>query len=401
MQKKRPESTRASDNSGSVAQARFFYQHEYIAYWCIQMLINDKIEYIVCEHHEDFYICWEDGHYDFLQVKTRTEGQGEWTLANLLEKKKGSSSILQKLYEKHRDFGNGLSNKYVFVSNMGAGEPKKPNLKTLKNLNEQGYKNWNDEDKKMFEQIFNSIKDKINHDDETFFINFCLSLDIQTRQPSPEYIAIFNHEKLQEALKQSQGIDFVLPDIKKFYEGILRIVRDANIIEDDANQEKMIAQKTIHSQQIKKLIDTSSSVSYLERVERLPVDDKIPIELTKLQEKTQAVKWDPDIITYLMDMRASTNLFYRKHSSLRQFKKRLQDLSHQVQRICIRVKTESKIDNLNGVQQWLLLNKYLEELADKDKNQGHKPEIGIDYLFGVAGELTCKCKIRWSYDDAI
>ena len=44
MQKKRPESTRASDNSGSVAQARFFYQNQYIAYWCIQMLINDKIE---------------------------------------------------------------------------------------------------------------------------------------------------------------------------------------------------------------------------------------------------------------------------------------------------------------------------------------------------------------------
>ena len=99
-------------------------------------------------------------------------------------------------------------------------------------------------------------------------------------------------------------------------------------------------------------------------------------------------------------MRASTNFFYRKHSSLRQFKKRLQYLSLQVQRICIRVKTEAKRDNLDGVQQWCLLEKYLEELANKDKNQGHKPEIGIDYLFGVAGELTCKCKIRWSYDDA-
>lgn len=73
----RPETTRPSENSGSLAQARFLYQRHYIAYWCIQMLVNNQIEYIVCEHHDDFYIRWKDGHYDFFQVKTRAEGEGE------------------------------------------------------------------------------------------------------------------------------------------------------------------------------------------------------------------------------------------------------------------------------------------------------------------------------------
>jgi len=210
----RPETTRASENAGSIAQAGFLYQRQCVVYWCIQMLMNDQIEKIVCEHHDDFYIRWKDGHYDFVQVKTRTEGEGEWTLADLTRRKKKDTedkhdsglSILQKLYAKKVQFGKHLPNKYVFLSNMGAGEPKTPNLRTLKALLERSCKNWDAHDKHRFDSIFGYIKSKLDYEDEASLKDFCLSLEIRTQEPHPKKeIRRRNCDVLGEALQKTMG----------------------------------------------------------------------------------------------------------------------------------------------------------------------------------------------------
>jgi hypothetical protein len=394
----RPETTRASDNFGAVAQARYFYQHHYIAFWCIRMLVDDQIEHIVCEHHEDFYIHWKDDHYDFVQVKTRTEGEGEWTIAKLTEKGDAVASILQKLYDKKIAFGNGLANKYVFVSDMGAGEPSgEPNLKTLKTLNQRGSDNWDDEEKAKFERILISIKSKLTGGDDECLRDFCQSLDIRKWEPNSQTsLERFNHAELGQALQRSQGVEYGDEDVAHIYESILQVVRDANIVEDDANLSRSVAEKTIQPEQILSVIEfLPKAPCYLERAETPTGDDQEREELTKIQEKTK--KWPPDATEGLIDLRASARVHDRKYRNLRQAKLRLGTISLGVQRVCIRVVAESRRDDLDGNRQWLLLEKYLQEFAEDDQKRGYRPQISLDYLFGIAGHLTGKCKIRWAH----
>jgi len=118
-------------------------------------------------------------------------------------------------------------------------------------------------------------------------------------------------------------------------------------------------------------------------------------EVTKLEQKTNNVGFDPDSILYLKDMRASTNHFYRQYRHLGSARKRLEQLSLQVQRICVKVKNEAKRKKLNGIDQWLLLDEYLTDFAKQDTEQVNFPPVELDYLFGEVGNLTGKCKIRW------
>lgn len=398
----RPESTRASENAGSRAQARFLYQHHYIAYWCIQMLIDSDIEFIVCEHHDDFYIRWRDGNYHFVQVKTRADGEGEWTIAKITARKnsqdpKTGSSILQKLYEKHRVFGDGRTNRYVLISDMGAGEPSTPNLHTLETLSKKGPTNWESDDKAAFEQIFEDVKSKVSSEDEVSLRNFLLSFEFRKWQPNTKQsLERFNHSELREVLHQLHGLYYGDPEIRSVYEEILGVIRDANVVEDDANLDKSVEEKTIRLKQITSAIAIPPREKvYLERHEILSseLDKGEAQQLSKLQEKTQAAGWDPDATMHLMDLRAARNLFYRKHRHFEVIRKRLDDLSLKVQRICVYVKIKSKDDKLDGYKQWLLLDRYLTELAAQNSTQF--PQIDVDYLFGEAGNLTGKCKIRW------
>ncbi|NVM57892.1 MAG: DUF4297 domain-containing protein [Desulfobacterales bacterium] len=310
------ESTLPSEDSGTLAQSRFFYQHQYTAFWCIQMLVKDEIEHIICEHHDDLLIRWRDGHYDFIQVKTRDEGLGEWTLADLL-RRTNRHSIIEKLYEKKRKFGDSAPHCYAFVSNMGASG-RSNDLKALKELVEQSYDNWGDDEKEQFEIIFKRFKRKVTHDDSVDLRDFCLSLRIWTWQPNFDSIRPSNIDQLQKALKSMQGVDFPYQDLEKIYDAILQVVHRANIAQS-------IEDKIIRPEHIKAAIEAPVGADgFLERVETVREDLE---EMTSLERKAKVAKFDPDVITLLIDLRASANAFYRKYSHFDFTKKRLQHLS--------------------------------------------------------------------------
>lgn len=394
----RPETTRALENDGSRAQARFLYQHHYIAYWCMQMLIDTNIEHIVCEHHDDFFIRWRNDNYSFVQVKTRSDGEGEWSIAKItqgtnIHPDKGLS-IMQKLYQKHLAFGEGRTNQYILVSDMGAGEPSVPNLHTLQTLKKKGDKNWSDDDVVLFEKIFEEVKNKISDAEEQFLRGFLLFFDFRKWQPNTKQsLERFNHSELREIMYKLHGEYYDDPHIRNLYEELLTLIRNANVIEDDANLGESVEQKTIKPEQVKSIITAPlRSKLYLERTTD-PIDEDENQQLTKLQEKTRDAGWDPDATIHLMDLRASRNSLYRQRCHFDVIRKRLDDISLKVQRICLRVKMESQRDQLDGCQQWLLLDKYLSELATQ--NDSLALPISVDYLFGETGNLTGLCKIRW------
>ena len=382
------ESTEPSEDSGTLAQSRYFYQHQYTAFWCIQMLVDERIEHIFCEYHDDLLIRWRDGHYDFVQVKTRGEGQGEWTLADLL-RRTNAHSIIEKLYEKKRKFGDSVSHRYVFVSNMGASGQKN-DLRALKRLIERGHENWNDDEREQFEIILERFEQKVVYDDYDRLKDFCRSLDIRTWQPNFNSIRPYNITQLQKALKKTHGVDFPYPDLERIYAAILQIIHQANIAQS-------IDGKRIRPEHIKAVIEAPTGVAgFLERVETVREDWK---EMTSLERKAKAARFDPDAITLLIDLRASANAFYRKYSHFDFTRKRLQHLSLEVQRLCVKVKLEAQREGSDGIGQWLLLDQRLRALADRE--QGKPPPIDVNYLVGVVGDLIGKCKIGWTYHETV
>jgi len=382
------ESTVPLEDSGSLAQSRFFYQHQLTAYWCIQMLINEEIKCIICEHHDDLLICRGDGCYDFVQVKTREEGQGEWTLASLLRRTNGQS-IIEKLYAKKRRFGDSGPHRYVFVSNMGASG-RKGDLKALKRLIKRGYEDWSGDEIKEFETIFERFEQKVAHEESDRLRAFCLSLDIQTWQPNFDSIRPYNIAQLQETLKTVHGMDFPYPDLERIYDAILQIVHGANIAQS-------VEGKTIYREHIKDAIEApTKTAGFLERVE---TSDEELEEVTSLQRKARVARFDSDVVTLLMDLRASANAFYRKYSHFDFTRKRLQHLSLKVQHLCVQIKLKAQKEKLDGIEQWLLLDQQLQTMADEE--QGKPPSIDANYLIGVVGDLAGKCKIGWTYHEPI
>jgi len=241
------------------------------------MLENKDIECIICEHHDDLLVKWRNGQYYFIQVKTRTEGEGEWTLTKLLYKaSETEKSILEKLFEKKLKFGMNKTHQYFFVSDMGASNGGKPiGLQTLKKLNSKEKNNWGKKDKADFSSIVNTIKEKIEHRRIGDLEDFCNSLKVETWQPGKQSIRAYNISMLQEALKKTFGFDLLYPDLERIYEEILRIVRDANIVENEYSPiEQTVEQKAIRREQMEALIEGSTGTRiYLERVEPIRPGD--------------------------------------------------------------------------------------------------------------------------------
>jgi hypothetical protein len=383
----RIETIAPADDSGTLAQSRFFYQHQYTAYWCLQMLICPGIKSIMCEHHDDLVICWHDGHYEFVQVKTRDEGQGEWTLASLFQRGDSENSIIEKLYQKKNRFehAGAVPHRFVFVSNMGASGQKN-DLKELRKLLEKGSpENWTQDEADRFGAIFRKFAQSVRHDDIEDLRRFCLSLEIRTWQPNLNTIRPYNIEELQRILKTVQNVDYPYPHLEAIYEAILRTVRDANL-------GKNASEKTILPAALKGAIEIPAGMASL--LERVETADEDKDGNTVLQRKARAARFDPDLIMLLMDLRASTRYLYRKYKHLDWQRKRLDSLSLEVQRLCVQVKLKVDRDALDGPTQWFMLQDGLQALADTESQKS--PPLDIKYVIGEVGDLAAKCKIRWA-----
>jgi hypothetical protein len=95
-------------DEGAETFQRYFAQFEYTAFWCIRMLRPaERIRAVMPESIEDVVIDREH-QYELHQVKTRDEGSGPWTLADVLP-------ILCQQYHRRRAFPGPCE--FHFVSN--------------------------------------------------------------------------------------------------------------------------------------------------------------------------------------------------------------------------------------------------------------------------------------------
>lgn len=88
-----------TEDSGSETLARFRFQVQLAAQAAFDMLLNDDIESIICESHEDYVIVRQDG-VEFVSVKHREPDQPPWTIASLCTE--GVLSHIYATWSSHR-----------------------------------------------------------------------------------------------------------------------------------------------------------------------------------------------------------------------------------------------------------------------------------------------------------
>ncbi|WP_172653099.1 dsDNA nuclease domain-containing protein [Rhodococcus opacus] len=71
------------EDSGSETLARYRFQAEVTARYCLAMLTQSDIANVVCEWHEDFVVAYTSGTVKLVSVKHREETQGPWTVPML------------------------------------------------------------------------------------------------------------------------------------------------------------------------------------------------------------------------------------------------------------------------------------------------------------------------------
>lgn len=71
------------EDSGSQTLGWYRYQAEVAARDCLAMLTEERIDFVVCEWHEDFVVAFTDGSVELVSVKHRQLDQAPWSLPEL------------------------------------------------------------------------------------------------------------------------------------------------------------------------------------------------------------------------------------------------------------------------------------------------------------------------------
>lgn len=76
--------TQPQEDVGAETHSRYRFQWECTARYCITMLVEDNIDVVLCEWHEDIVVFYRDGTAELISIKHREPTQGPWGLRELV-----------------------------------------------------------------------------------------------------------------------------------------------------------------------------------------------------------------------------------------------------------------------------------------------------------------------------
>jgi hypothetical protein len=169
-------SSNLREKAGSNAFNRFEYQVYWIVYHIITEFVGNKNNnnLVVCEFHDDmakFNSCNDPEYVEFFRIKT-TEVYTEWSLSKLskrIKRKNGTlkNSFLGFIYYNFMKFMDECT-KCHFVSNKKMNE----DIRKWQSIIEDG-KILHDEDKELYDNIYNIIKTEFSDmPEDEFKISF-------------------------------------------------------------------------------------------------------------------------------------------------------------------------------------------------------------------------------------
>jgi hypothetical protein len=240
---------------GADTLKRYFSQIEYTAYWCIRMLRDaEGIEAVIPEGVDDVLLITR-GVFELHQVKTRDEGQGPWTVAEVLP-------LFCQQYHRRKAFGGPC--RYVFASNQLADNRTQRagslgrlfRLKILLDIKHDG-QTFTDDEKSEMDQFDGDLIPKIR---ETLRDDYGDDIDddgaksllhdtwIATESPLVRSAESHNIDELGDALSElfPGTPPPTLVQLKEIYKRLLQLIVD-RIINTNSLTERRIEREDVLS----------------------------------------------------------------------------------------------------------------------------------------------------------
>lgn len=197
------------DLSGSMAKNRFKNELLWGVHKILELYIDEKKFNMVFDYVCDIEVHWEDGNYEFYQIKTANSGES-YTQSKLTKLGKKENSVLAKLYIlKHNFDGDKNKIKLAVVSNKPFKDSNNVLHNDIENLG------FNSLDSKVQNNIEESLKKELKIDKVDFnninFIYTTIDLINPKNTLTGELVNFFN-DALRVQIKKPAVLYSILLD---------------------------------------------------------------------------------------------------------------------------------------------------------------------------------------------
>lgn len=200
-----------SEDIGAVTHARYRYQWEIGARALIGMLVDNRLQALLCEWHEDHVLIFSDGEAELISVKHREGSESPWTLRGLCVTG-GVAHLYDRWLRLHR------RHRVRVVTNAGLNTDQGEAADFAAACHSRS----NDAVRPFARRIMTHLGAESEEDTA----RFCMELSVESGAPGRGHITATNvHDLMNPALTQlgMQGVD---PD--RAYEACVALVESAS-----------------------------------------------------------------------------------------------------------------------------------------------------------------------------
>ncbi|EPF7507857.1 dsDNA nuclease domain-containing protein [Klebsiella variicola] len=221
---------RDPSDSGAIASRAGYNYQDYIAVSLVlDMLYNDNIKAVRCEHIDDIEVVHND-FIEYVQVKS-TEGESYWSLTEL-KTKDGLKTIIQKSLDSDKE--NGVISKFRVISKRGVRKEIKHLLIVRENRSKTKERDA------LLKSLLNVRHHKgyksSNGNDIEYWVDNCHWQIIPTSQE-----VIYSAQKKLHLFANKLNLAVFDSEIEELY---FKILHEVKSIADASNRSSTIADKT-------------------------------------------------------------------------------------------------------------------------------------------------------------
>jgi hypothetical protein len=371
------------ETSGSSTQARFSYQQEVIAHYCIDMLQNDFVKKIFCDFHSDCVIEYADGFLNYLQIKGFKN-----KLFGTYDLKDASNDMFSNFITAQGKCKNTL------ITNSQLERTLKGIIQIIED--KKRLSNISSEDLDKLEKWKNELKETLkNNHNLTLFDDFIDRMEIKSEFPSFSETLVantitltdYNVANLRNVLNDKMENNFKKEDVRNIYNMICKEIEKRSKITTkyDRYLDRDILLNRIHVPSFQRILFSNNLTKA--DVDRLKGQ-------SVLEGKLEKGGFKKEFIENAKYVRSVARVWREKASKLQGNRELIQDFDFRLTNICLDVFEEHcRMLSLDSFKMLKDLEERLMNLAMEDKYSCINFER--DFARGLVWEATSQCKFRW------
>lgn len=385
------------EKAGSMTQARFSYQGEFIAHQCVEMLGDSTVLRVFCDYHSDCVVEGNDNGLTYYQVKglknkllTPSYFLNE-ALPDMFSNYVNANGKCKSFLATNAPMNSELKEVMVLKRNKVNDVANASDLQKLSNL----ISDWRQSALAVpaIERDYSEIV-KLK---DGLFDKFMLEFEIMDELPTfSEDITLgkktlrdFNLLKLKTILDKAMGIGFVEQDVEEIYEMIENEVKYRSQLETRYNRyitRDMLFEK-LKIPSYKKIYFDKSYEKEADKLENQSV----------LVGKLEKGKFDQDYIQNAKLVRCVTKYIRSELSKMNATAKLIDDFEYRLVNICLDVLEDHRRRSNGSLDAWSVFKDLESKLIQLARDQKYeKLCLDVDFVKGLIWEATSECKIRWA-----